>query len=134
EWGDIFLEKHAAENAEASFRAVLARDPQDPDAHAGLARALLEQSYDEAAAEKEIAAALAVNPRHARALALRAEIALDAEELDQVAAVVTELRRTNPRDQGAAWLAASRALLLDDRPGYEREKSARLAARPADGD
>jgi tetratricopeptide (TPR) repeat protein len=134
EWGDIFLEKHAAANAEASFRDVLKLDPRHPDAHAGLARVLIEQSYDEAAAESEIAAALAVNPRHARALALRGEIALDAEELEQVAAVVAELRRTNPRDDAAAWLAASRALLLDDRAGYEREKKARLEVRPGDGD
>jgi cellulose synthase operon protein C len=133
EWGEIFLEKHSAQNAEASFREVLAHDPQDPDAHVGLARALLEQSYDEAAAEKEIAAALAVNPRHAAALALRGEIALDAEELDQVAAVVAELRRTNPRDEAAAWLAASRALLVEDRAEFEREKQARLAVHPADG-
>jgi tetratricopeptide (TPR) repeat protein len=134
EWGDTFLEKHAAGNAEASFRDVLKLDPKHPDAHAGLARVLIEQSYDEAGAEAEIAAALAVNPRHARALALRGEIALDAEELDQVAAVVAELRRTNPHDEAAAWLAASRALLLDDRAGFEREKTARLAVRPADGD
>ena len=134
EWGDIFLEKHAAGNAEASFRDALKVDPRHPDAHAGLARVLIEQSYDEAAAETEIAAALAVNPRHPRALALRGEIALDAEELEQVAAVVADLRRTNPRDESAAWLAASRALLLDDRTGYEREKKARLEVRAADGD
>ena len=134
EWGDIFLEKHAAGNAEASFRDVLKLDSRHPDAHAGLARVLIEQSYDEAGAEAEISAALAVNPRHARALALRAEIALDAEELGQVAGVVAELRRTNPRDQAAAWLAASRALLNEDKVGYEREKKAHLETRPADGD
>jgi tetratricopeptide (TPR) repeat protein len=134
EWGDIFLEKHAAGNAEASFRDVLKIDPHDPDAHAGLARVLIEESYDEAGAETELAATLAVNPRHDRALALRGEIALDAEELDQVASVVAELRRTNPRDGAAAWLAASRALLLDDRPGYQHERDARLATHPADGD
>src|SRR5205814_838321 len=83
EWGDIFLEKHAAGNAEASFKDVLRLEPHHPDAHAGLARVLIEQSYDEAAAEQELAAALAVNPRQARALALRGEIALDAEELEQ---------------------------------------------------
>ena len=44
--------------------------------------------------------------------------------------MVAELRRTNPRDEAAAWLAASRALLLDDRAGYERERDA-PAGRPA---
>ncbi len=134
EWGDMFLEKHAVKEAEASFREVLARDGSHPDAQVGLARVVLEQTYDVGVAEKAIAAALATNPRHAAALALRGEIALDAEELDAVAAVVTELRRTNPRDPGAAWLAATRALLREDRAGYGREKAARLEARPDDGD
>ncbi len=134
DWGEMFLEKHTPSQAEASFRDVLAVDPGNPEAHAGLARALLEGSYDSAAAEKEIAAALATNPRHPRALALRGEIALDAEELDQVAAVVRELRRSNPGDEAAAALASARALLLDDRAGFEREMAARLAIRPNDGD
>lgn len=134
EWGDTFLEKHNTDSAEASFRDVLKVDPRHPDARAGLARVLIEQSYDETGAEKEIVAALAVNPRQARALALRGEIALDAEELDLVAQVVAQLRKTNPHDPGAAWLAASRALLLDDRATYEREKKSRLEVRAADGD
>ena len=134
DWGDTFLEKHNAASAETSFREVLKLDPRHPDAHAGMGRVLIEQSYDETGAEKEIAAALSVNPRHARALALRGEIALDAEELDLVSQVVAQLRKTNPRDDGAAWLAAGRALLLDDRAGYEREKKARLEVRTADGD
>ena len=64
----------------ADYNESLRLDPQHPDARAGLGRALLEQGYDGAAAEREIAAALGVNPRHADALALRAEIALDAED------------------------------------------------------
>src|SRR5262249_47987110 len=99
EWGDTFLEKHAAGNAEASSRDAPRPHPRNPAAHAGRPRALLDQTYDEAAAEREIAAALAVTPRHARALALRAEIALDAEELDHVTALVAELRRANPHDE-----------------------------------
>jgi tetratricopeptide (TPR) repeat protein len=134
EWGATFLEKHAADNAALSFKDALKTDPENPDAHAGLARALLDASYDEAAAERELAAALAVNPRHAQALALRGEIALDAEEFATVTEVVAALRRTNPRDPDAAWLAASRALLLEDRPGFEAERDRRLEARPGDGE
>ena len=120
DWGWIFLEKHSAANAEQSFRDVLKVDERNPDAHVALARVVIEQRYDVDAAEQELGLALTVNPRHAGALAMRGELALDAEEFAMVAARVAEIRRTNPRDGGAAALAAAAALVLDDRAGYER--------------
>jgi predicted Zn-dependent protease len=134
EWGDLFLEKHAADNALACFRDVLTLDPQNPDAHVGIARALLEQGASGAPVQKALEAALAVNPRHARALALKAELALDAEEWTIVSGLVATIRKTNPRDPSAAWLSAARALLLEDRAGYDNERDHRLETRPADGD
>jgi cellulose synthase operon protein C len=131
-WGDLFLEKHAADNARRCFDEVLAVDPQNPDARTGRARVLLEQGYDGEAAERELAAALAVNPRHAGALAVRGEMALDMEDWPAVTAQVAALRRTNPQDPGAAWLAASLALLRDQRPAYEAERERRLEVRAAD--
>jgi predicted Zn-dependent protease len=41
EWGELFLEKHSAEQALACFRDVLARDPGNPDAQVGIARVRL---------------------------------------------------------------------------------------------
>lgn len=134
EWGQVFLEKHAADNAATSFRDVLKVDPTNPDGQAGLGRALLEHGYDTAGAESALASALHINPHHAGALALQGEIALDAEDLPRVAAAVTALRRTNPQDPDAAWLAAARALLVDDKAGYDRERQARETVRPGDGD
>jgi tetratricopeptide (TPR) repeat protein len=134
DWGWMFLEKHSAGNAELSFREVLKLDDANPDAHAGLARVVLEQRYDVAAAERELALALAVNPRHARALAIRGELALDGEDFVATAARVADLRRTNPHDGGAAALAAASALVRDDRPEYERERDRHLRDRPGDGD
>ncbi|HXI59508.1 MAG TPA: tetratricopeptide repeat protein [Polyangia bacterium] len=134
DWGFVFLEKHSVANAETSFRDVLKLEPDHPDAHVGLARVLLEQSYDVAAADAELGAALAVNPHHAGALALRAEIALDGEDFAGTAALVAALRKVNPRDPGAARLAAASALLRDDRAGYEQERDGRLAVNATDGD
>jgi cellulose synthase operon protein C len=122
DWGWMFLEKHTASEAEASFRAVLAVDPEHPDAHVGLARAALEQRYDAATARLHLARALAVNPRHAGALALRAELALDTEDFAAAAADVAALRSTNPHDPGAAQVAGAAALLLDDAATYARER------------
>jgi len=134
DWGWIFLEKHSAGDAEKSFREVLAVDETNPDAHVGLARVAIEQRYDVDAAEHELGLALAVNPRHARALAMRGEMSLDGEEFAAVAARAAEIRRTNPRDGDAAALAAAAALVLDDRAGYERERDRHLAVHPGDGD
>jgi Tfp pilus assembly protein PilF len=134
DWGWMFLEKHAASEAGASFRAVLALDPAEPDAHVGLARVALVERYDAAAARTELERALAVNPRHAGALALRAELALDREDFAAAAADVALLRRTNPVDPGAAGVAAASALLLDDTAGYARERDRHLAVHPHDGE
>jgi tetratricopeptide (TPR) repeat protein len=132
-WGNLFLEKHAVAEAETSFRAALATDPHDPDAHVGLATVLLRKHYDVPAADRELAVALKINHRHAGGLALRAEIAIDGEDFDTAAALLAEIRRTNPHDPTAAWLSAARARLLDDLVGYRRERDAHAILHPADG-
>ena len=133
DWGEVLLEKHNGPDAEAAFKDVLKVDPDNPDAHVGLARVAVADRYDGAAALEELRRALAVNPAHAGALALRAALALDAENWAGAAADVAAIRRTNPTDVGAARVAAASALLLDDRTGYERERAADLAVRPNDG-
>lgn len=132
-WGDIFLEKHNATEAEASYRAALADDPDSADAHVGLARAFLQTRYDVAAAEQELEAALRRNPRHPGALAVRGELALDAENFPEAARVVDQLRKTNPRSPHGAALAAARAYLLDATGDFERERRARADINPSDG-
>jgi len=133
DWGDVLLEKHNATDAEAAFRDVLKVDPDNPDARVGLARTAVADRYDGATALEELKRALAVNPTHAGALALRATLALDAENWAAAAADVAAIRRTNPQDFGAARVAAAAALMLDDRAGYERARAVDLASRPNDG-
>jgi cytochrome c-type biogenesis protein CcmH/NrfG len=124
DWGDVLLQKHNAADAEAAFKDVLKVDPDNPDARVGLARVAVADRYDGATALEEIGRALAINPAHAGALALRAALALDAENWSAAAADVAAIRRTNPQDVGAARVAAAAALLLDDRAGYERARAA----------
>jgi predicted Zn-dependent protease len=133
DWGAVLLEKHNATDAEASFREILRTDPANPDAHLGLGRVALEDRYDAEAARLQVSRALAVNAAHAGALALRAELALDAEDFDAARADVAAIRRTNPRDPGAARLAAAAALLLDDRDGFARARDIDLGVHPRDG-
>jgi tetratricopeptide (TPR) repeat protein len=133
DWGLLLLAKHNATDAETCFRQVLEADPDNPDAHVGLARAALDDRYDPGAARAQLAAALAVNPAHAGALALRGELDLDAEDFAAARADVAALRRIDPLDRGAFRLEAAAARLLDDAPGYARAREADLAVHPRDG-
>ncbi|MEK6606377.1 MAG: tetratricopeptide repeat protein [Myxococcota bacterium] len=130
EWGDLFLEKYAAGPAEPSFAAVLAKDPQNPDALVGMARVKLEQSYDAAAAEDHLTRALRVNPRHADAHALRAAIALDAEDHPAAAAAAREALAAHVGHVGARVVLGASAWLRGDRAGYEAERAAALRVNP----
>ena len=87
--------------------------------------------YDGATALEHLKRALAINPAHAVGLALRASLALDAENWPAAAADVAAIRRTNPHDAGAARIAAAAALLVDDRAGYERERAAQPGSAAA---
>lgn len=137
-WGRLLLEKHAVGEAETSFREAVARAPVPTpfraDAYAGLARALVEGSGDRSAAQAAVARALQDNPRHAEALTLKGELALDSEDVATVDATVAQLRAVRPDDPGAAWLAAARARLADDEAGYARERQAHQAAYPQQGE
>ncbi len=133
DWGLVLLAKHNAADAETCFRQALAADPDNPDAHVGMARAAVDDRYDAAAARSQLAAALAVNPAHAGALALRAELALDAEDYTGARADVAAIRRVNPRDRGAARVEAAAARLLDDAAGFGRARDQDLAVHPRDG-
>lgn len=133
DWGQLLLAKHNATDAEASFQQVLEVDPQNPDAHVGLARAAVDDRYDAATARAHIAAALAINPAHAGALALRGELALDGEDYAAARAEVTAIRRVNPTDRGAFRVEAAAARLQDDATGYARARDGDLAVRPQDG-
>jgi predicted Zn-dependent protease len=132
DWGAVLLEKHNAADAGACFADVIKLDPDNPDAHVGLARVAIIDRYDAAAAREELTHALAVNPSHVGALALRAELALDAEDWDAARADVAAIRRVNPRDPGAARVAAAEAFLRDDAAAYARERDAALAVHPRD--
>ena len=108
DWGDVLLEKHNGADAEAAFKDVLKVDPDNPDAHVGLARVAVADRYDGAAALERAARARSPSTRPTpAALALRAALALDAENWAGAAADVAAIRRTNPHDVGAARVAAA---------------------------
>jgi tetratricopeptide (TPR) repeat protein len=126
-WVYLFLQKYASELAEQTFGEVLKINPNHPDAHAGLAEALLESSYDLAAAEHHLDLALAVNPRHARALLTRALIAIDQNRWDAAGKAIDAVLAVDPTSTEAYALRATVSWLRDDTKAYEAARGKAFA-------
>ncbi|ACY12805.1 tetratricopeptide repeat protein [Haliangium ochraceum] len=129
-WGDMGLEKYAVALAEQSYDEVLKIDPNHPDAHSGMARVKLEQSYDLAAAFDHLEKALASNPRHLRSLLVRASLEIDQNQWDAAQATLAEVFAVNPMNFEGRALLATVHWLRDDSAAYEAERERVLAANP----
>jgi tetratricopeptide (TPR) repeat protein len=129
EWAALFLEKYDAGHAEQSLDEALKVLPDDPDAHFYLARVKLEQS-ELPAAEKEIALALKKNPKHAGALAMRAELLVDDEKYDEALKACDAVFAVNPEDLRGHVIAATAKLLREDVAGFEAERDRVLKVNP----
>jgi tetratricopeptide (TPR) repeat protein len=130
EWGWLFLTKYNAGDAEQSFDEVLKIDSRNPDAHAGMARVKLEQGYDVRGADEHLGKALAVNPAHARALCIRAEIQIDNAEYAAAEKTLAALLAVDPNHVDARTLLAAIAWLKDDLPRYQAERQRVFAVNP----
>ncbi|MDB4967228.1 MAG: repeat-containing protein [Myxococcales bacterium] len=129
EWAALFLEKYDAGHAEVSLKEALAVLPHDADAHALMARVKSEQN-DLVAAEKEIAAALHADPRHAGALDLDAERLVFDERWSDAAAMARKVLAINPEDVGARTVLGAVAFLRDDVRGWQAERDHVLKTNP----
>jgi len=129
-WGELFLAKWDAADAEQSFDDVLKIDPNHPDAHVGMAKVKLVQSYDLAAANFHLDQALAANPRHVPALLVRAGLAIDRNQWDDARATLAEALKINPSCFEARAQLATVYWLRDDMKNYQAERDAVLAANP----
>lgn len=116
---DLFLEKYDPGHAEEVVRDALKIAPNHPDAQVMLARIKLEQALDFDAAEAAIAKALATNPKHAGAFAVRAGLALRDFDLSAAEAAIGEGLRSSPGDLGLLSTRAAARLLADDRAGFD---------------
>ena len=132
EWGWLLLDKYNAADAETSFDEVLKIDPKNPDAHAGMARCKLEQSYDVRGADAEIEKALASNPTHVGALLVRAEMQIDNGEHGAAQRTIDKILALNPQSVDAHTLLATIHWLEDDQAGFDAEKQKVFAVNPLD--
>ncbi|GIW72150.1 MAG: hypothetical protein KatS3mg102_1692 [Planctomycetota bacterium] len=132
EWAELYLEKWDLPEARRLLRRVLERNPRDPDANALLAETHLEdlysgtESYERA--HQAIAAALATDPRHVRALVLRAEMLIGDALYDEALAALEQALARAPQ-QPRALGAQLAALELAGRSEPAAALRARLAAQ-----
>jgi Tfp pilus assembly protein PilF len=129
-WAALFLEKYDAGHAEVSLKEALSVLPDDPEAHYLYARVKLEQGYDVGGATREIDKTLKVDPRHQGALALKAQLLLEDEDVDGARALCRKIFAFNPEEPRAHEIAAAAALLSDDQAGFEKERDRTLATNP----
>lgn len=98
----------------------------DPHFHYLTARAY--RNDDPSAAEKALAAALAINPRHVESLLVEVDALVDAEEYDAADAALNKIIKINPGEP-LAW--AYKAVLAHLDGDADRERTARNEALKA---
>lgn len=130
-WADLFLEKYAAQLAEQTLEEVFKVNPNDPDAHAAMAEVIVETRYDLAAVRHHLDAALAENPKNARALRVRASIEIDQNQWDTAGKTLDGVLAVNKDDVEAIAMKATIAWLRDDTKAYDAEVLRALAIDPA---
>lgn len=128
---ELFLDKYDPGHADEVTREALAIAPKDPDVLVMMARVKLDQTLDFGEAEKLVAAALAENPAHAGAHAVRAGLALRDMDLAKAEASVTEGLRHDPTNLELGSLRAAARFLDDDKDGFERATKDVLAKNPS---
>ncbi len=131
-WGELFLEKHNKADAARSFQAALRTSEDHPGALCGLARTMAE---DNPPAAKQLAAkVLGINPRHAGAHVLIAELALDELKRDEATAAVGKALAVNPNSFEALSLKAAIAWLEKRTDEYTATTNALLKLHPTYGE
>ncbi len=121
-WARLYLDSYDPGHAEESVRDLLATAPNHPWGHLLNAEVKLAQNLDWDGAEKEIAAALKVNPNLSRAYFLRASIALHDLEIKQADDAIKQGLAIDPNELDLLSLRAAARFLDDDLAGYAKAK------------
>ncbi len=116
---ELYIDKYDPGHAEEVLTEALKIAPHRADAMVLLARVKLEEAFDFEAAEKLASDALAVDPKHTGAFAVRAGIALRDMSLDAANAAIDSGLAVDPNDLELLSQRAAARLLADDRAGYE---------------
>ncbi|HEY3819362.1 MAG TPA: hypothetical protein VGL81_19470 [Polyangiaceae bacterium] len=121
-WADLFEDYYDPGDSEAELNEALKLEPKNADALAMMARLKLDETFDFDAAEKLVKQALATNPKHTGAFAVRAGTALRDGDLDAANAAIDAGLAVDPADLELLSLRAAARYLADDKPGFEAAK------------
>ena len=131
-WGALFLEKHNRAEAVRSYRAALQGDRRNPEAWAGLARALADEN---AATARELAGrALGLNASLVEAHLVLADLALDEDKREEARRAIDAALSVNPRSLDALSRRAAVAYLEDREEAFEATAREALAINPRYGE
>jgi tetratricopeptide (TPR) repeat protein len=133
-WADLFLQKYASELAEQTVEEVFKINPNSPDAHAAMAAVQVENTYDLKAVAFHVDKALEVNPKHQRALLVRASVMIDQNQWDAAFKTLDSVLAINPANVQAISMRATIGWLRDDTRVYDAEKAKVLKLNPAYAD
>jgi cellulose synthase operon protein C len=119
---ELFLDKYDPGHAAEVTKEALDIAPKRADALVMMARVKLEQTMDFDDADKLVKEALAVNPRHAGAFAVRAGLALRDMDIARTDKAIADGLASNPNDLELLSLKAASRFLDDDPKGFESQK------------
>jgi tetratricopeptide (TPR) repeat protein len=120
---ELFLDKYDPGHAEEVVKEGLAIAPKRADLLVAMARVKLEQTLDFDAAEALVKDALAVNPAHVGAYAVKAGVALRDMDLAGADAAIGKGLEIDPNDLELLSLRAAARFLGDDKAGWEKAKA-----------
>lgn len=127
---ELFLEKYDPGHAEEVLNDILERAPNDPEALVTMAEVRLVQAFDFVEAERLARAALAQNPKLARAFFVLGGIALRDVELADADRHVADGLAARTDDLDLLSLRATVRFVGSDRSGFEAARKAVFALNP----
>jgi tetratricopeptide (TPR) repeat protein len=127
-WGDLLAEKYNEPEAIASYQDALKIDPNMPEAHLGLARALALSQPERAGSEVE--KVMTTNPRSPEAHLLLAEQNIDSEQYDKAQEEINKALEINPKSSEAISLLASISFLRNKTDDFNKYVAQVLATNP----
>ena len=127
--GELFLEKYDSRAAKEEFEKVLARNPRDPDARLGMAKAFV---FDgSGAAGPTLDSLLSLNENHVEARALVAMSHLASERHEEAREEAERALEVNPSSLEALTALAGAHMLADDAEAFREARARALAINPA---
>ncbi|MBI4446760.1 MAG: tetratricopeptide repeat protein [Acidobacteria bacterium] len=135
DWGNLYLEKFNAAEAESIFREALGLAPRDLSldaAYVGLARALKDQSKP--GVTETLKTALALNPENMEALAFQATLSLQEENWEETLNTIHRGLAINPNFLPLLRLKCAAHYFRDESAAFEDERRKILAINPKDAD